>query len=81
VITRMGRGELVVSQTDHKDPMIQIADSPVFTGLGLPQQVLQSLGVVRSESTGSQSSLSSLLRSGDLLGGSDLGGGRVVLEL
>jgi hypothetical protein len=56
-------------------------DSPVFTSLGLPQQVLQSLRVVRSESTGSQRSLSSLLRSGDLLSGSDLGGRGVVLEL
>ena len=56
-------------------------DSPVFTSLGLPQQVLQSLRVVRSESTGSQRSLGGLLRSGDLLSGSDLGGGGVVLEL
>lgn len=56
-------------------------DSPVFTSLGLPQQVLQSLRVVRSESTGSQRSLGGLLGSGDLLSGSDLGGGGVVLEL
>lgn len=56
-------------------------DLPILTGLGLSQQVLQSLGVIRSESTGSQSTLGSLLGSGDLLSGSDLGGRRVVLEL